>query len=138
MEHGTLSRYVHRDPAKRCRCAACKRANAAHQREYRRRRSQQGKQLVSSLGAQRRLRALQAMGWPLLMLGRHLHHVFENDRIRRVTHEQVVRLYEEYCMRPGPDERIRLMARNRGYPPPLAWDDIDDPDEDPSPHLRAA
>jgi cobalamin biosynthesis protein CbiG len=52
----------------------------------------------------------------------------------RHVHELAVRmaaLYDELSATPGPSEVAARHARERGWAPPLAWDDIDDPEDRP-------
>jgi hypothetical protein len=52
-------------------------------------------------------------------------------RVNRFLHDAVARVYEELCMIPGPSQRTRALAANRGWAAPLDWDDIDDLNEQP-------
>jgi hypothetical protein len=55
--------------------------------------------------------------------------------VHLTTHNELDALYQRWCMVLPPDKpirtRIRNLARSRGYAPPLAWDNIDDPREQP-------
>ena len=126
--HGTYRRYSGRD---QCRCALCKRAMADYRAEYRKRRYLNRNQplKVPALGSQRRMRALQTMGWPL---GVRFGHVFDSDVIVQKTARDIAEHYNKHCMTQGPSKLAAMWAKSKGYPPPLAWDNIDDPDEDPS------
>jgi hypothetical protein len=98
---------------------------------------------VDATGTVRRLQALTALGYTqeavLARLGvSGWGHCLWSGRRRLVnaaTARRVERLYEELCMTPAPPSpgatRARNTAARRGYPPPLAWDDIDDPDARP-------
>ena len=56
----------------------------------------------------------------------------KRDHVRRSTAERIAALYDRWCMTPGPAAtRNRAMAVRRGWAPPLAWNNIDDPDEQP-------
>lgn len=93
---------------------------------------------VPALGARRRIRAMMALGWT------HAHMKEQSgirtalvlnqrgDLIARATHDAIDVMYEALCMTLGPSERTRTRAAAAGYAPPLAWDDIDDPDEQPN------
>jgi hypothetical protein len=105
-----------------------------------RRRDPQG--FVPAIGARRRIQALLAMGWTHKLITEHMtgcrqiSHVALNQRgtwIARATHDAVVAAYEELCMTPGPSDLSRRRAIDRGYAPPLAWDEgaIDDPEATP-------
>jgi hypothetical protein len=92
---------------------------------------------VPSLGAQRRLRALVAAGWPMAHLaaelgmddgnfGTMLHH---RDQITAARHRAVVALFNRLQMTPGPSDRARSYGRSRRWPLPMQWDEdaLDDP-----------
>ena len=48
------------------------------------------------------------------------------------TARRVAVVYDQLCMKVGPSVKARQMATKRGLPSPLAWEDIDDPDESPN------
>ncbi|MFN8073607.1 MAG: hypothetical protein U0R66_17620 [Mycobacterium sp.] len=93
---------------------------------------------VPSVGTVRRLRALVALGHTPKSLGANLsmalgvvrelledsHASIDTDTARRVT-----ALFDELHMQPGPSQACRDRAAERGWPPPLAWDEhsIDNP-----------
>lgn len=98
---------------------------------------------VSSVGVSRRLRALTRMGWSMGELAARcdikestLHGM--RDPAHRFTRpgyaQTVARLYDELAMTQGPCQYAATRAKNRGWPAPLDWDNIDDPSEDPSAH----
>lgn len=127
--HGTLARYN-----AGCRdCQPCR--DAANRREQRRRASGQ-RRIVDATGTRRRLQALAAMGWSMAALAsrlgmnpRLLSRIARQDRVYETTHRRVASLFTELCMTPGPSEQARRRALTKGWAPPLAWDDIDDPTE---------
>ena len=98
--------------------------------------------MPDAIGTARRLQALAALGWPPSELARR-------TGVSRSTFEHIVKghiqrtsagvvaavsdLYEELSMTPGPSDHWRRMAADKGWTPPLAWDDdtIDDPDAKP-------
>lgn len=93
---------------------------------------------VPALGTARRIQALSAIGWPQTSIGPKLGHgaqwanqLLARDEVFSSTAQKVDRLYRELCMTPGPSERARQTAKRHGWPPPLAWDNIDDPNEEP-------
>jgi hypothetical protein len=55
--------------------------------------------------------------------------------IERRTHYAVAEVYERLCMVIPPHKpcraRTRTQAERKGWPPPLAWENIDNPDETP-------
>lgn len=105
--------------------------------------------LVDSTGSRRRIRALQAIGWPKTELarqlgwqdGRVLDTVLAANRMHCKQAAAIRRLYDELSMTLGPSDDARRWAQAVGYPPPLAWDDtaLDDPAGRPDfgrPHRR--
>lgn len=102
--------------------------------------------VVDSTGASRRLQALVALGYPQAELARRLGVLPSNftplvygrrDILARV-HRDVVALYDELSMTPGPAGLSRSRALSHavknGWLPPIAWDDdmIDDPEAGPA------
>lgn len=107
-----------------------------------------------ALGTTRRLQALAALGWTQVQLGARLGvsdarvgHLTEgrSAKLHPATADAVARLYDEISMTVPADHdgprslgqtrvhaRARANAERRGYFPPLAWDDIDDPNERPT------
>lgn len=97
---------------------------------------------VPAVGAHRRIRALQRIGWPMETMSRRLgkgpqwlFRVTEETVIHRTTHDAIVRLYDDLSMTPGPSPSTRTRAKNKGWHSPLAWEDerIDDPNAEPDP-----
>lgn len=100
------------------------------------------------IGLKRRVQALQRMGWPLHELRRRMGNCVI-DRVRITppdgtvpmrTFEKVVALYDELSMIPGPSQSARTRATNKGWAPPMAWNEneIDDPDAVPHGYERVA
>lgn len=99
---------------------------------------------VSGLGTARRIQALACIGWPQAALGPMLGRgpAYTNQMMHRgvlmsSTAADFARLYRELCVTPGPSEAAKRIAAARGWAPPLAWDDIDDPDETPKHEVTA-
>jgi hypothetical protein len=102
---------------------------------------------VPRLGVIRRIQALNAIGWPRTYIAERLGMSPQNltqlvngcrgtdprpnDKVQAATWLKVDRLYRELHMTPGPSPESVRRARAKGYPPPLAWDDIDNPTERP-------
>lgn len=101
---------------------------------------------IDATGTVRRLQALYALGHTWESIGRHLglrkctvsgmgNGFPENKRgVYQSTADAVAALYDRLCMtRPEGfgANRARLAAERRGWPPPLAWGDIDNPDARP-------
>jgi hypothetical protein len=105
--------------------------------------------LVAATGTRRRLQALIAVGWPhdelAARLGRGsagLRRSMLSDSVTAQTAQDVSDLYEQLWNRRPPqstDQRAadtaRASAADRGWLPPLAWDDIDT-DTDPRNHAE--
>jgi predicted transcriptional regulator len=101
---------------------------------------------VPALGAHRRLRALVAVGYSQSRLAAELSvgrenfgAVMRSEEVHAATDRAVGRLYERLWNTPPPQTtpfemaavtRARRYAAERGWPPPMAWDDesLDDPD----------
>lgn len=104
---------------------------------------------VSPVGTVRRIQALMALGWSQAEISKALGktHTYagklmrqDTDEILRSTAEHVARVFDRMCMT-TPDRstpfRAAMVARSirharaMGYAPPLAYDNIDNPDERP-------
>lgn len=109
-----------------------------------------GKSLVTALGARRRMQALMALGYSAATLSTESGYTEGNmkklvrgdlDVITAATHKRMRDTFDRLCMTP-PVARNRnekaWITRNQnraeaaGWPVPLAWDCIDDPREKPS------
>ena len=90
-------------------------------------------------GAIRRRQALAHMGWTEEELGKRMGsptprvgRVREGiTRVDLASHQWWVAAFEKFAFTRGPSNRAHSMAVTRGWAPPLAWEDIDDPDEVP-------
>jgi hypothetical protein len=135
--HGDNRRYV----INRCRCDEC---GAAHNTAARDRRraivygTHRGH--VDATGTIRRLRALAAIGHSARQVAHELSvdpswiralYRGEHTHVHADTAERFSALYERLQGTPGPSQAARRMARRRGWSPPLAWDDIDNPAAEP-------
>lgn len=138
--HDTASAYAYG-----CRCPIAREESRIVRKRRREGRTPPG--LVSPLGVVRRLEALMAMGWTSAELSPYfdltyregVNHLLQSARHRmvlRATHEQVVQVYEKLCATPGPSGKTRRSSARKGWPPPFAWDDIDDPGEVPAPYVE--
>lgn len=124
-----------------CRCDECRRVVAREMNVYKMRRAANGGPLlVSKVGAVRRLQALMWMGWSRRELARQAGYkgdafalILNSPRqaIMVANDQKVADLFERLAMRPGPSKRAHDCAERNGWLPPLAWTDIDDPDEIP-------
>lgn len=124
-------------------CDPC--ADAAYR--YKKRRVHEARQghvrRLPILGYRRRYQALQAIGWTHREIAAGLgvsvgclsNRIHRNQWISAANFRIMAEFYEASCMtvRTGLDRTRTLRnAERRGYAPPLAWDDIDDPDEQPN------
>lgn len=97
--------------------------------------------MVSAIGARRRLRALSAIGWTsqniadaggLKLATVERVRAGQYDRIGSKLFESIQAVYEVHEMTPRVGRyavRARRAAARKGWLPPLAWNDIDDPRE---------
>ncbi|MEU2924156.1 hypothetical protein ABZ636_03715 [Streptomyces sp. NPDC007251] len=96
---------------------------------------------VPALGAIRRCRALYTLGHgpkaiaaanPDLQL-RTVEYIVRGKRIyiTAACHNAVSDAYRALCQTTGPSDQVRQRAAKEGWHGPLAWDDIDDPNEQP-------
>lgn len=137
--HGSTAGYV-----AGCREECCRAAWRINTRNMRTRAYlARGPLTIDGTGTRRRLRALVALGWSFIELdaemGRKVTYCSCLNRsarpVLRATADEVAALYDRLSMTPRVGwsaERQRRMASSRGWPPPLAWDDIDNPDETPA------
>ncbi|WP_327029734.1 hypothetical protein OG989_04210 [Micromonospora sp. NBC_01740] len=95
---------------------------------------------VDSTGTARRLQALTAIGYDANKLAAELGIAGQPvRRWRRQTrpkiaaryHKMIAGLYERLALTPGTSAEARRLAARKGWAGPLAWDDIDDPNEQP-------
>lgn len=134
IHHGTLTGY-----SKGCRQDCCRRARRLHETQRRRDADKGIRYTVPAIGTQRRFRALMRLGWTSQHIGDRIgwtaDHVqiilIQRKQVNRRTAEKVAAAYDEMCMTLGPSKITRSRAERNGWPPPLAWDDIDDPAEQP-------
>jgi hypothetical protein len=107
--------------------------------------------VTDSTGARRRLQALLAAGWSLPRLAQQvdqqvhsLRKILRRESIRTATFRRIADVYAELEMVIPPQSTVgqqrevveaRTAGTKFGWPPPLAWDDID---ADPGPALLPA
>lgn len=100
---------------------------------------------VPTTGAVRRIRALMALGWTRDHLREHVAPGVSIDHLARDPYaamkahrwHAINDAYQRLCMTPGPSALSATRAAARGYHPPLAYDDIDCPTENPTNHAYA-
>lgn len=132
------------DGRPRC-CEPCRLARNAYERQRLNARIRGVPGFAPSVGLQRRMRALCAIGYTQRDLARRLGitlsgvtRLVAGGGMERGTHWQlhrrIVRLYDQLSMTPGPSDLARIRAAGKGWPPPLAWDDdqLDDPAATPT------
>lgn len=118
-------------------CPPCRRVAADQRAEQRKAAYLRGAdRLVDACGVRRRLNALAAIGWSRHALAAELgcdrsnvQKIIRSARSTPETAAAVRALYDRLSMIPGPHPAAAAVARRRGWPPPLAWDDdeLDDP-----------
>ncbi|MGW2095757.1 helix-turn-helix domain-containing protein [Promicromonospora sukumoe] len=103
--------------------------------------------LVPAIGALRRLRALQAIGWTTTQLGdrlgmlqTHVAQIQHRDLIAGGRWRQIADLYERLSATPGSSSITRQRAAAKGWLLPMEWEgyDIDDPRVVPPRSARTA
>ncbi|WP_143859915.1 hypothetical protein [Nocardia cerradoensis] len=104
-----------------------------------------GREFVSAIGSQRRIRALVAFGYTLTALAAELGLprtaltpvLTRQTTVRVWRHDEIKALYERLELTPGPSEAARRMGRERRWPLPFQWDEdaLDDPNA-PTPDSR--
>lgn len=126
-----------------CREQCCRQAHMVWMKRYR----MGGARMVPALPTHRRIQALAAIGWSTgiqaRMLGhnrRYIQRVLVVDAVWASTAEAVAGLYDRLSMTVPIDslttnaahKRTRAWAASMGWAVPLAWDDINDPNEIPA------
>lgn len=124
-----------------CRLECCRAAKLRYDKRRRWEARQGHARLVDNTGTRRRIQALAAIGHSVPDIATHAgvsHRTLNGlDRTTRVTPaiaRAIAETYETLCMTPATHPyalRNRRIAARKGWPPPLAWDDIDNPHEQP-------
>jgi len=95
---------------------------------------------VAAIGYRRRVQALWRLGWPSHLIAEEagvgvgtIHRLMREKTatVRTRTAKRLDAAYERLSMTPGPSAVSVGRATREGHPPPLAWNDIDDPTERP-------
>jgi hypothetical protein len=95
------------------------------------------KSLIPTLGAERRVQALMALGWTHDSMRAH---AANTTHLARSTYKQMLAsrwravddMYQQLSMQPGPSPTTAKRANAAGWVTPLAWDNIDNPNETPN------
>jgi len=141
--HGVSAGYI-----AGCRAECCLRAKVCYDKRRRWELHTTGNyRKVPAWRAERRLQALQRLGWSIPTLARRLginpkvlYSVGRQPTVYRSTLDKVSALFDALSMSSPPMEtpsqrmaagKARNHAARMGWPPPLAWLDIDDPVEQP-------
>lgn len=138
--HGTRAGYSAHRRAGQDACADCRRANTRDHKLFLLGRKPR---LIDPLGTHRRIRALLALGWTHVEIARHCglttrgwtSELLRAGQVRQDTAAAIARAYDAMSGQVPQGkyrDRGRSIARAKGWPPPLAWDDIDRDPEPPS------
>lgn len=142
--HGTVAGYVAHVKAGGPKCHPCQLAARLYERNrHARRYLSRGPLVIDGTGTRRRLTALVAIGLTMqeldTALGRKRGYVSRlvtgRGDVLRKTAMAVAAMYEVRCMTPRIGwlaDRQRRIAASNGWAPPLAYEDIDDPNEQPT------
>lgn len=155
--HGTWRGYCAHHAAKQKPCEPCAAAARRYDGELRLEKLRgMPSRRVPGVGTARRVQALIALGWSHHQLAARLGVSHDmpakwaragGSFVMRRTADRVDAVFRELCMTPPPEDTTRLrreaayartLARKRGWVTALAWDDIDDPDEQPASVVRDA
>lgn len=103
-----------------------------------------GQKFWTPIGIQRRLRALQAIGWSARAVAAEmgteettLRNLIRREHpqfVRRTYAERIIAVYDRLSTTPRTGRgaaRACNTAAAKGWPPPAVWEDIDDVNEDP-------
>jgi hypothetical protein len=133
--HGTSRGYV-----LGCRLECCRRAQMVYMKRYR---MGQTPKLIDPTGTIRRLQALACLGYGGKQIGEQVaknlewsRKLIRSQQITTTNAQLVADLYDRLSMTPATHPlagRIRRDSAEKGWAPPLAWDDdsIDDPSARP-------
>lgn len=100
---------------------------------------------INARGPRRRLQALSAIGHSLDAISLTsgvgfttlaMIRASETERVKACVASKIAAAYGRLEMVPGANSRVRREARAKGWLPPLAWMDIDDPNERPDLTIR--
>lgn len=138
--HGTPTGYRAHQKTDQAPCAPCRDSMLRYQKRRHLDMARGDRYTTPSLGYIRRIQALGALGWrqvDIAEAGSIPHKTIvemsarKPGRVHRSTAAGLDLAYARLSMKRGPSSRTALHAARNGWPPPLAWDDIDDPNERP-------
>lgn len=145
--HGRSAGYI-----AGCRGQCCWKAKQRYDKRRRWEALQGQPRKVSTVGAIRRIQALQVLGWSVPVIAercginhRQLYGLDRYPTCYMRTHRTIAEVYEQLADRLPPEttksERIsatraRRHAQRQGWAAPDRWLDIDDPNEQPDPGYR--
>lgn len=139
--HGTNRCYI-----EGCRRPECLRAHVALHERWRIRADENGgSTLTPAWRARRRIEALMAIGYGVQQIADEVGCTpswlwsIRGGRyasIRLDTMTKIDAAYRRLEHTPGPSNRMRSWAKNRSWPPPAAWEDIDNPRENAAKAIR--
>lgn len=143
--HGTARGYSAHQRAGIPLCNPCRVARRRYIKEYNYRagRTKAGftrSTYLPTLGARRRVEALRVLGWPVEAIAREagwtggeytLKVAISGERMKATSFLRIADAYERLSAKRGPSRFSATRAKNLGFAPPLAWDDIDSPHEKP-------
>lgn len=100
---------------------------------------------ITDLGVRRRAQALAVLGWTSRQIAKvaGIHNEYvrnaqnrdERCYMHQATRDGIVAAYDALHMTPAPQDKwtkgVRRRALAKGWAPPLAWDNIDDPNARP-------
>lgn len=131
-------------------CEPCKQAHAEYRAKHRQRvYLNRGNLMQDATGTVRRIRALMRMGYrgediaevavPGMKSGaKWVYAVLDQTQVYPSTYWAIRNAYEALSHIPGPSPYARRQALKKNWAPPMAWDDIDDPECKPQGYLRAS
>lgn len=100
---------------------------------------------VPAIGTHRRIQALAVAGHSLAFIGAELgitqqavSSLLRRDVVWADSAVKIAELFDRLQMIPGPSSRARRWALRRGWAPAFAFDDLDDPAEQPASSVEAS
>jgi hypothetical protein len=146
--HGSRAGYDRHRRAGEPACERCTRAAARYEQERQLDLLAGRPRIIDATGTRRRVQALAAIGYTFGQMGEHMgrcHDVAQrlahnHGVVRATTAEEVAAMFRQLAMVPlvgWKADQTRRAAVRRGWVSLLAWDDIDDPSEQPNTGRRS-